>query len=307
MKTAFVFPGQASQFVGMGLDLYNSNPIAQKYYDLADELFDFSIKDLSFYGPLLELTQTRVTQPAIYVHSMILFEELKSRGKLPEVLAGHSLGEYSALAAAGVLDFRQGLELVKIRAEEMQRATENNSGTMAAIVGLDYKTVQKVIEKSVIGGICSIANYNSPTQIVISGDVQSVQSTMLTLKEAGAKRVIELSVGGAFHSSLMKSAGETLKKALESTTFHQPRCPIYSNVTGTATTDIKEIRNRLYQQLTSPVLWVQSVENMIKDGVGTFVEIGPGNVLQGLIKRINGNVTVRGVSGVQDLEKPEWN
>lgn len=307
MKTAFVFPGQASQFVGMGLDLYNSKPIAQKYYDLAEELFDFSIKDLSFYGPLLELTQTRVTQPAIYVLSMILFEELKSRGKLPEVVAGHSLGEYSALVAAGVLDFRQGLELVKIRAEEMQRATENNSGTMAAIVGLDYKTVQKVIEKSVIGGICSIANYNSPTQIVISGDVQSVQSTMLTLKEAGAKRVIELSVGGAFHSSLMKSAGETLKKALDSTTFQQPRCPIYSNVTGTATTDVKEIRNRLYQQLTSPVLWVQSVENMIKDGVGTFVEVGPGNVLQGLIKRINSNVSVHGVSGVEDLEKPEWN
>lgn len=306
MKTALVFPGQASQFVGMGLDLYNTHPIAQKYYDLAAEIFDFPIKDLSFYGPLAELTQTRVTQPAIFIHSMVLFEELKARQKLPDMVAGHSLGEYSALVAAGVMDFRQGLELVKIRAEQMQIATENNSGTMAAIVGLDYETIQNVLKKSVIGGICNIANYNSPNQIVISGDVHTVQSTMLTLKEAGAKRVIELSVGGAFHSSLMKSAGDTLKKALDATTFHPPRCPIYSNVTGTATIDVNEIRHRLHQQLTSPVLWVNCIENMINDGAGVFVEIGPGNVLQGLIKRINNNVIVRGISRAEDLENIQW-
>ncbi|MDO9548621.1 MAG: ACP S-malonyltransferase, partial [Candidatus Marinimicrobia bacterium] len=189
MKTAFVFPGQASQFVGMGVDLYNTKSIAQKYYGIADELFDFSIKDISFYGPLLDLTQTRVTQAAIYIHSMIVFEELKALGKLPDMVAGHSLGEYSALVAAGVVNFRQGLELVKIRSEQMQIATENNSGTMAAIVGLDYDTIQAVIKKSVIGGICNIANYNSQNQIVISGDVHTVQSTMMALKEAGAKRV----------------------------------------------------------------------------------------------------------------------
>jgi len=305
MKTAFVFPGQASQFVGMGLDLYNSRDIARQYYDRAAELFDFPIKDLSFYGPLVELTQTRVTQPAIYIHSMILFEELKKQGKLPDMVAGHSLGEYSALTAAGVVDFEQGLKLVKIRSEQMQIATENNSGTMAAIVGLDYDTVQAVLDKSVIGGVCNIANYNSPNQIVISGDVHTVQSTMLALKEAGAKRVIELSVGGAFHSSLMQSAGEELKKALDRATFNKPAFPIYSNVTGTATTDIEKIRDRLYRQLTSPVLWVDTIENMIKDGAENFVEIGPGKVLQGIIKRINSKVRISGISNVEDLENIE--
>lgn len=307
MKTAFVFPGQASQYVGMGADLYNSKPIAKKYYDIADESFDFSIKNLSFYGPLLDLTQTRVTQPAIFIHSMIVFEELKAMGKLPDMVAGHSLGEYSALVAAGVVDFKTGLDLVKIRSEQMQIATENNSGTMAAIVGLDYDDIQAVIDKSVIGGVCNIANYNSSNQIVISGDVQTVHSTMLALKEAGAKRVIELSVGGAFHSSLMKSAGEKLKKALHCITFKPPQFPIYSNVTGTATTDIKEIRERLYWQLTSPVLWLNSIENMIKDGAGIFVEVGPGKVLQGIIKRINSEVTITGVASAEDLENPKWN
>jgi len=307
MKTAYVFPGQASQFVGMGADLYNSKPIAQKYYGIADELFDFSIKELSFYGPLLDLTQTRVTQPAIFIHSMIIFEELKTMGKLPDMVAGHSLGEYSALVAAGVIDFKTGLELVKIRSEQMQIATDNNSGTMAAIVGLDYDTIQSVIEKSVIGGVCSIANYNSSNQIVISGDLQTVHSTMLALKEAGAKRVIELSVGGAFHSSLMKSAGEKLKKALDGTAFKPPLYPIYSNVTGVATTDIEGIREHLYRQLTSPVLWVNSIENMVKDGAGIFVEVGPGKVLQGIIKRINSDVIITGVSSAEDLENPKWN
>ncbi len=305
-KTAFVFPGQASQFVGMGLDLYNNKKIAQRYYDYAESIFNFPIKDLSFYGPLTELTQTRVTQPAIFIHSLILFEELKAKGKLPDMVAGHSLGEYSALVAAGVIDFKHGLELVKIRSEQMQIATENNSGTMAAIVGLDYDKIQSVIDKSVIGGVCSIANYNSPNQIVISGDVQTVQSTMLALKEAGAKRVIELSVGGAFHSNLMETAGETLKTALSASKFNKPCCPIYSNVTGTATTNVGEIRERLYQQLVSPVLWVNSIETMIQDGATTFIEIGPGKVLQGLIRRINSDVIVNSVSSVEDLEHLEW-
>ena len=195
--------------------------------------------------------------------------------------------------------------MVKIRSEQMQIATENNSGTMAAIVGLDYDTVQAVLDKSVIGGVCNIANYNSPNQIVISGDVHTVQSTMLALKEAGAKRVIELSVGGAFHSSLMQSAGEELKKALDRATFDKPAFPIYSNVTGTATSDIEKIRDRLYRQLTSPVLWVDTIENMIKDGAENFVEIGPGKVLQGIIKRINSKVRISGISNVEDLENIE--
>jgi len=306
-KTAFVFPGQASQFVGMGLDLYNLKPAARKYYDYADKLFDFSIKEYSFYGPLANLTQTRVTQPAIFIHSIILFEELKARDILPDMVAGHSLGEYSALVAADVVSFEQGLELVKVRSEQMQIATESNSGTMAAIVGLDYDTVQSVIDKAGFEGVCNIANYNSPNQIVISGETHTVQSTMLKLKQAGAKRVIELSVGGAFHSALMETAGEKLKEALEAADFHEPRYPIYSNVTGTATTNLSEIRERLYQQLTSPVLWFNSVKNMAADGAATFIEIGPGKVLQGLIKRTIEDVNILGVSSVEELENLEWN
>lgn len=306
-KTAFVFPGQASQFVGMGLDFYNVRPIAQKYYDQADKVFDFSIKEYSFYGPLAKLTQTRITQPAIFIHSLIVFEELKAKNILPDMVAGHSLGEYSALVAAGALDFEQGLDLVKVRSEQMQIATETNSGTMAAIVGLDYDTIQSILDKSGFDGVCNIANYNSPNQIVISGNTHTVQSTMLTLKEAGAKRVIELSVGGAFHSSLMQNAGEKLKEALDAASFQKARYPVYSNVTGTATTDPAEIRERLYKQLTSPVLWADSVLNMINDGAETFVEIGPGKVLTGLIKRISSNVNIQGVSSVEDLENLKWN
>jgi [acyl-carrier-protein] S-malonyltransferase len=306
-KTAFVFPGQASQFVGMGLDLYNIRPIAQKYYDHADRLFNFSIKEYSFYGPLAELTQTRITQPAIFIHSLIVFEELKAKNIIPDMVAGHSLGEYSALVAAGALDFEQGLELVKVRSEQMQIATETNSGTMAAIVGLDYDTIQSVLDESGFDGVCNIANYNSPNQIVISGNTHTVQSTMLSLKEAGAKRVIELSVGGAFHSSLMQNAGEKLKEALDAASFQKARYPVYSNVTGTATTDPAEIRERLHKQLTSPVLWADSVVNMINDGAETFLEVGPGKVLTGLIKRISSDVNTQGVSSIEDLENLEWN
>jgi [acyl-carrier-protein] S-malonyltransferase len=306
-KTAFIFPGQASQYVGMGLDFYNLKPTAQHFYDYANQIFDFSVKDFSFYGPLSELTKTKVTQPAIFIHSLIVFEELKARNLKPDMVAGHSLGEYSALVAAGVLDFEQGLQLVKVRSEAMQLATETNSGTMAAVVGLDYDMIQEIVENSQFTGVCNIANYNAPNQIIISGDTHTVQSLMLNLKEAGAKRVIELSVGGAFHSELMKSASTQLKQSLDGLKFNKPCCPIYSNVTGTASTDSQTIRECLYRQLTNPVLWTTTIENMIKDGATRFLEVGPGTVLQGLVKRINNEVSLAGVSNVAELENLKWN
>ncbi len=302
-KTAFIFPGQASQFVGMGMDLYNQSEIATKLYDYAEQIFNFSLKEISFYGPIQELTKTVITQPAIFVNSIVIFEELKAKGYLPDMVAGHSLGEYSALVAAGVLTFETGLELVKIRAEQMQIATENNAGTMAAIVGMDFNTVKKILDEAGITGVCEVANHNSPIQVVISGDVAAVQTSMLELKNAGAKRAIELTVGGAFHSPLMSEAGEKLKDALDKAEFKAPICPIYSNVTGTSTDNPEVIRERLYQQLTCPVLWVNTIDNMISDGAEKFIEVGPGKVLQGLVKRISNNIELEGVSSIEDLEK----
>ncbi|MBN2280725.1 MAG: ACP S-malonyltransferase [Candidatus Marinimicrobia bacterium] len=302
-KTAFLFPGQASQYVGMGNDLYNKIDDCRKLYDLADEIFDFSLINISFNGPLTELTKTKVTQPAIFVHSVAIFQELEKKGYLPNVVAGHSLGEYSALVAAGVLSFEAGLKLVKIRSEEMQAATENSEGTMAAIIGLDYNEILAVMQNSGIPGICQIANYNSQQQIVISGEVAAVQSMMMELKEHGAKRAIELPVGGAFHSPLMESARLRLQEALNETDFNKPKYPIYSNVTGTATSEPEEIKNRLNEQLTEPVLWVDTIENMVREGVVNFVEVGPGNVLQGLVRRINNQISTSGIATFEDLEK----
>lgn len=301
-KKAFVFPGQASQYVGMGKDFYDNSPRARELYDQAARYFDFDLVGLSFNGPQAELTQTRVTQPAIFVLSLIIFEELQARQYLPDMVAGHSLGEYSALVAAGVMTFEDGLRLVKIRAEEMQRASELNRGTMAAIIGMEQDVIAQVISQSGVAGICQIANINAPSQIVISGDVYKVQSVMADLKSAGAKMAVELAVGGAFHSSLMEPARAQLQVALENTNFNVPRFPVYCNVTGKATRDPHEIRSNLIQQLTAPVLWVQSVQNMINDGAMTFVEVGPGKVLQNLIKRIAPQVTISGVSSFGDLE-----
>jgi len=302
-KTAFLFPGQASQFVGMGQDIYNKCTIAPKYYNLAEEVFDFSLKELSFFGPIKELTQTKVTQPAIFVHSIAMFEELKNKGFQPDMVAGHSLGEYSALVAAETLAFEQGLQLVKLRAEQMQAATENNAGSMAAIVGLNIKKIRKVLEKSEKSGICKIANHNSPNQIVISGETPAVQSAMLELKKAGARLAIELTVGGAFHSPLMEKAKEKLINALNSTQFQIPKYPIYSNVSGTATVNPTEIKLRLCDQLTSPVLWVDTITNMISDGATNFIEVGPNKILQGLVKRIDKKIQIKGVSSFKDLER----
>ncbi len=303
-KAAFLFPGQASQYVGMGNDIYNKIIECRTLYDIAEGMFDeFSLIDISFNGPLKELTETKVTQPAIFVNSVTLFKELEKKGYLPDMVAGHSLGEYSALVTAGVLSFEEGLKLVKIRSEQMQAATEDADGTMAAIIGLSFDKVKTVIENSGISGVCRIANYNSPKQIVISGEVPAVQSIMMDLKENGAKRAIELPVGGAFHSPLMESARQKLQEALEEANFQKPKFPIYSNVTGTATTDPEEIKKRLNAQLTEPVLWVNTIENMLNDGAEKFVEVGPGKVLRGLVKRIKGNAVLEGISTFEDLEK----
>jgi len=306
-KIAFIFPGQASQTVGMGRDFYENSAVARQYYDLAESRFDFSLKKISFEGPLIELTQTRVTQPAIFLLSCIVFAELQERGHKMDMTAGHSLGEYSALVAGGALTFEAGLALVKIRAEQMQIASEKNPGTMAAIVGLDYEQVEQIVQESGFSGVCQVANYNSPTQIVISGDVYKVQAAMADLKKAGAKMAVELSVGGAFHSELMRPASEALQEALAKTQFTAPEFPIYSNVTGTATRDPEEIRERLYRQLTAPVLWANTIQNMIADGADTFVEVGPGKVLQGLVKRTAADVKITGIGTFAELEQVAWN
>lgn len=302
-KKAFVFPGQASQFVGMGKDFYSQSLRARELYDQAAVYFDFDLKKLSFEGPLPELTQTRVTQPAIFVLSIIVFEELKNRGYLPDLVAGHSLGEYSALVAARALSFIDGLQLVKLRAAEMQKAAESNPGTMAAVIGLEREQIQQVIDQSTVEGICQIANLNAPSQIVISGDVFKVQSLMGELKQAGAKLVIELTVGGAFHSDLMKPAQAKLQQALEQAAIKPPVCPIYCNVTAKPTTDPEEIRQNLISQLTAPVLWVETIRSMLTDGATSFVEVGPGKVLQNLIKRIAPEAQIRGIGTYQDLEQ----
>ncbi len=302
-----MFPGQASQYVGMGRDFYTSSDLARRYYDLAEKQFDFSLQNFSFDGPLTELTQTKITQPAIFVLSCSIDAELQARGHRPDMVAGHSLGEYSALVACGALSFEEGLELVKIRAEQMQIASEKNPGTMAAIVGLESEKISQILAESGFAGVCQIANCNSPAQIVISGDIYKVQAAMADLKKAGAKMAVELSVGGAFHSALMQPASKVLEKALTATEFKSPRCPVYSNVTGTATRDPQEIRERLLRQLTAPVLWTDTIRNMIGDGATTFVEVGPGKVLQGLVKRTAPEVRLAGIGTFNELEQTVWN
>ncbi|MBO8130924.1 MAG: ACP S-malonyltransferase [Candidatus Marinimicrobia bacterium] len=305
-KIAFIFPGQASQYVGMGIDFYNKSKIVKKLYDCAEEKFNFSLKEISFYGSLRELTETRVTQPAIFVLSVAIFQELKYRNIVPDMVAGHSLGEYSAIVAAGCISFEEGLELVKIRSEQMQIASEKTPGTMAAVVGLSYNKIKSVLSGTKLSGVCTIANYNSPVQLVISGDKKAIQNAMLALKNAGAKRVIELSVGGAFHSPLMEPAFKKISETIDSIEFKKPEVPIYMNATGLPTQDVNEIKQRLKEQLTSPVLWTTIIENMVENGAKRFLEVGPGKVLQGLVKRINPKVIVKGVGTWEELENFKW-
>ena len=287
MKKAYIFPGQGSQFVGMGKDLYENSPLAKSLFDEANHILGFAITDVMFAGDEESLKQTRVTQPAIFLHSVIQRQVL-GEAFTPDMVAGHSLGEFSALVASGVLTFEEGLRLVAKRAEAMQKACELQRGTMAAILGLDDAVVEQACKNT--EGVVTPANYNCPGQLVISGAYEAVEKACETLKTAGAKRALILPVGGAFHSALMKPAEEELAKAIGEITFQKPLCPIYQNVTTTAMTDPETIKKNLIAQLTAPVKWTQSVQQMIQDGATTFIELAPGKVLQGLVKKINKEV-----------------
>ena len=285
MAKAYVFPGQGAQFVGMGKDLYESNKRAQLFFDKANEVLGYSITDIMFNGTDEELKQTKVTQPAVFLHSVIT--AICMDDFQPDMVAGHSLGEFSALVAAGALTFEDGLKLVYARAMAMQKACEAAPSTMAAIIALPDETIEQVCaEISKEGNVVVPANYNSPGQVVISGNVEAIKEACAKLKEAGAKRALPLAVGGAFHSPLMEMARVELAKAIEAAPVSKPICPVYQNVDAKPHTDPIEIKENLLKQLTSPVRWTQSVKNMIADGMTEFVECGPGQVLTGLIGRI---------------------
>ena len=293
---AFVFPGQGAQFVGMGKDLYETNALAKKYFDRADKILGFKITEIMFNGTDEQLKETKVTQPAVFLHSVI--QALCLGGSFnPAMVAGHSLGEFSALVASGALDFEDGLRLVASRANAMQKACEINSGTMAAIIGLPDEKVEEICASvSSEGDIVVAANYNCPGQLVISGNVNAVNVACEKLKEAGAKRALPLKVSGAFHSPLMQPAKDELQAAIEKTTFKTPKCPVYQNVDAKPHTDAEEIKLNLIAQLTSPVRWTASVQTMIHDGADDFTECGPGKALQGMIGRIDKNVNAHGIA-----------
>ncbi len=290
---AYIFPGQGAQFVGMGKDLYEKYSLAKELFDKANTILGFNITDIMFNGTAEELKRTDVTQPAIFLHSVILAKVLGNNFK-PEMVAGHSLGEFSALVANGVLSFEDGLKLVSKRAKAMQKACELTKGTMAAVLGLEDKIVEDACNE--INGVVVPANYNCPGQLVISGEVEAIHKACDAMKEKGAKRALVLPVGGAFHSPLMEPAREELAEAIKNTTFNEPVCPIYQNVTASAVDSAKEIQENLMAQLTAPVKWTQTMQQMIKDGATEFTEVGPGRVLQGLMRKIDRNVPAIGVN-----------
>ena len=301
MDTAFIFPGQASQQVGMGLELYSKTKIGKQYFDLANDIMGLDIKDITFNGPENKLKQTRYTQPAIYIVSVILGQLLIESGVIPIAAAGHSLGEYSALTIAGAFDFSAGLDLVKIRAESMQVAGEIQTGTMAAIIGLEDTSVENVCEQASASGTVVAANYNAPGQIVISGSIGGVHRAMDLAREAGARKVVELKVSGAFHSPLMTPAREKLMKKLQDTAISDLTIPVYTNVTTKPVTTADAIRETLINQLENPVRWHLSITNMSGTGITKFIEVGPGRVLQGLLRRINRKLLVYGVESLTDI------
>ncbi|WP_066632487.1 ACP S-malonyltransferase [Labilibacter marinus] len=292
---AFVFPGQGAQFVGMGKDLYENSEEAKALFEKANEILGFRITDLMFAGTDEDLKQTKVTQPAIFLHSVLLTKTMGEDFK-PEMTAGHSLGEFSALVAAGAMSFEDGLKLVSQRALAMQKACEAEPSTMAAIVGLEDAIVEEVCES--IDEVVVAANYNCPGQLVISGSFAGIDKACEVLTEKGAKRAIKLPVGGAFHSPLMEPAREELAAAIEATSFNAPVCPVYQNVSATPFTDPTQIKENLVAQLTAPVKWTQTVQNMIADGATSFTEVGPGKVLQGLVKKVDRKMAVSGVSSL---------
>jgi [acyl-carrier-protein] S-malonyltransferase len=289
---AYIFPGQGAQYTGMGLDLYEKYPLAQKLFEQANKILGFSITDIMFEGTAEQLKETKVTQPAIFLHSVIMAKVLGDDFK-PQMVAGHSLGEFSALVANGVLSFEDGLKLVSQRALAMQKACEIQQSTMAAVLGLEDNVVEEACKE--IDGIVVPANYNCPGQLVISGEIEAINKACDLMKEKGARRALVLPVGGAFHSPLMEPAREELAAAIENTTFKEPACPIYQNVPAKAVNSAKEIKENLVAQLTAPVKWTQTIQEMIKDGGLEFTEVGPGKVLQGLMRKIDRSVVANGV------------
>ena len=284
---AFIFPGQGSQFPGMGFELYNSNESAKQMFEKANSVLNFDITKLMFEGSDEDLKKTNVTQPAIFIHSVILANCITNFN--PDMVAGHSLGEFSAITAAKVISFEDGLNLVVQRANAMHKACEKNNSTMAAVIGLESKLVEQICENQ--SGVVVTANYNSPNQIVISGQLNSVEKTCEVLKNHGAKRAIILPVGGAFHSPLMESAKKNLETAVSQIEFRKPICPIYQNVNAVGENNPTKIKKNIISQLVKPVMWYQTIQNMINDGANSFSEVGPGNVLTGLNKRINRNIS----------------
>ena len=293
MKHAYIFPGQGSQFPGMGKAIYDSNPLAKELFEQANEILGFRISDIMFNGTADELKQTNVTQPAIFIHSVILF--LTTEGITPDMVAGHSLGEFSALVANKTLAFEDALKLVSMRANAMQKACELNPSTMAAVLNLEDSKVEEICA-SISDEVVVAANYNCPGQLVISGSLKGIEIACEKMKEAGAKRALVLPVGGAFHSPLMEPARHELQQAIEQTVFSTPICPVYQNVTASAVTNPDEIKQNLIAQLTAPVRWTQSVTQMNADGALHFTEVGPGNVLQGLVKKIVKDVATDGIN-----------
>ena len=285
MKHAYIFPGQGAQYSGMGKDLYENSAEAKALFERANEILGFSITDVMFSGSADELKQTKVTQPAVFLHSVILAKVL---GVKPDAVAGHSLGEFSALVVAGAISFEDGLRLVAKRAMAMQKCCEERAGGMAAILGVEDALVEKVCAET--EGVVVAANYNCPGQLVISGENQAVDSACESLKTLGARRALRLPVGGAFHSPLMEAAREELEKAIAEVEFRNPACPVYQNVDAQPQLDAEAIKANLIAQLTSPVCWTQTMHNMLADGVGRFTELGPGNVLQGLVKKVSVDV-----------------
>ncbi len=290
---AYIFPGQGAQFSGMGLDLFEKSQLAKDLFSQANDILGFSITDVMFKGSVDDLKQTKVTQPAIFLHSVILAKTLGDAFK-PEMVAGHSLGEFSALVANGVLNFESALQLVSQRASAMQKACDLEPSTMAAVLGLEDQIVEEICMQT--QGIVVAANYNCPGQLVISGEIKAIDHACELLKEVGARRALVLPVGGAFHSPLMEPAREELASAIENTTFNEPACPIYQNATAKAADSAADIKNNLIAQLTAPVRWTQTIKQMIADGGAEFTEIGPGKVLQGLMRKIDRSVSTNGVS-----------
>ena len=290
---AYIFPGQGAQYTGMGLDLYEKSPLAQEYFEKANKILGFSITDIMFEGTSEQLKETKVTQPAIFLHSVILAKVLGDSFQ-PEMVAGHSLGELSALVANGVLTFEDGLQLVSKRALAMQKACEMAPSTMAAVLGLEDSIVEETCSE--IDGVVVAANYNCPGQLVISGEISAVEKACEVLTDKGARRALLLPVGGAFHSPMMEPARAELAAAIEATEFSKPTCPVYQNVTATAVTNPDEIKKNLMLQLTAPVRWTQCIQAMITDGGTRFIEVGPGKVLQGLMRKIDRNVAASGAS-----------